>query len=155
MSRRTPAALLFALSVLLTSACGGGDKAGEPASGGGAAAPAASAGSGAKATGKIIEITMHTNEKGSYFEPAHIEAHEGDVLRFVLKTGVHNVNFVPDSNPGVQGLPPASAYLQIPGQKLDIPLNFGKGKFYFDCIPHVLLGMIGHVEVEDDDDDKH
>lgn len=149
MSRRTSSAVLVAVAVLLTSACGGGET-GKPGESGAAATPAAAS----SATGKIIEITMHTNEKGNYFEPAKIEAHEGDVLRFILKTGVHNVNFLPDSNPGKQGLPPLSAYLQIPGQKLDIPLNFGKGKFYFHCDPHAMLGMIGHLEVEDEDDDE-
>jgi plastocyanin len=38
--------------------------------------------------------------------------------------------------------------LQLPGQSIDIPLNFGKGKFYFQCDPHAALGMKGHVEVE-------
>ena len=91
---------------------------------------------------------MTTTETGSFFEPKKIEAHEGDVLRFTLETGVHNVHFLPDSNPGKQNLPPASDLLQLPGQTKDILLNFGTGHFYFQCDPHALLGMTGKLEVE-------
>jgi plastocyanin len=100
------------------------------------------------ATCKVITITMHTTEAGNYFEPAKFEAHEGDVLRFTLVTGVHNINFLPDSNKNVSGLPPVSDMLQLPGQTKDILLNFGTGDFYFQCDPHALLGMVGRVEVE-------
>ncbi len=51
-------------------------------------------------TGRVIEISMHTDDKGNYFLPAKIEARPGDLLRFRLATGVHNVNFLADSNPG-------------------------------------------------------
>jgi plastocyanin len=69
-------------------------------------------------------------------------------MHVTLLVGVHNVHFLPDSNPGKSNLPPASDMLQLPGQSIDIPLNFGKGKFYFQCDPHAALGMKGHVEVE-------
>ena len=91
---------------------------------------------------------MTSTEAGNYFEPKKIEAHEGDVLRFTVGIGVHNVDFLPDSNPGKQNLPPVSDMLQLPGQTKDILLNFGTGHFYFQCDPHALLGMMGHVEVE-------
>ncbi|MEX1187072.1 MAG: plastocyanin/azurin family copper-binding protein [Gemmatimonadaceae bacterium] len=105
------------------------------------------------ATGKIIEVKMITDDKGNYYEPAAIHAETGDVLRFTVVTGVHNVNFLPDSNAGKQGLPPASDLLQLPGQTLDIPVTFAEGSYYFQCDPHALLGMIGRLHVEDDDDD--
>lgn len=98
--------------------------------------------------GKVIEIAMTTNDKGSFFTPSKLEAKVGDVLRFKLVIGVHNVDFLADSNPGKSGLPPASAMLQLPGQTQDILLNFGAGKFYFQCDPHAALGMRGIVEVE-------
>jgi plastocyanin len=102
-------------------------------------------------TGKIITIAMITDEKGNYFSPSKIEAHRGDVLRFVLKTGVHNVHFLPDSNPGKSGLPPASEFLQIPGQEWDFPVTLAEGHYVFQCDPHAALGMIGRLEVEDED----
>ena len=98
--------------------------------------------------GKVIVITATTDAKGNYFTPNEIEAHKGDVLRFTLKVGVHNVHFLPDSNPGKKGLPPASEMLQLPGQTIDIPVNFDEGKYYFQCDPHAALGMKGHLEVE-------
>ena len=119
-----------------------------------AAAPAAAAGGDLTpaAGGRIIMIDMITDEKGNYFQPAEIEAHQGDVLRFVLKSGVHNVNFLADSNSAATGLPPASQLLQLPGQTHDIAVSFAEGEYYFQCDPHAALGMVGKLEVEDEDD---
>ncbi|MBX7120307.1 MAG: hypothetical protein K1X31_15045 [Gemmatimonadaceae bacterium] len=141
---RSPRRLLTLASLLL-AACGGADSDRSAASGDAAPAPAAAA---VPSTGTVIEITMHTDEKGNYFSPAEIEAHPGDLLRFKLVQGVHNVHFLPDSNPGRTGLPAASAFAQLPGQTIDVPLTFGTGKFYFQCDPHAALGMVGRVEVE-------
>lgn len=126
-------------AILLAAACGGGEKK-ETAKPEQAAQPAA--------TGADIEVIATTDDKGNYFEPKEITAKPGDVLRFKLVTGVHNVDFLPDSNPGKTGLPPASAFLQLPGQTIDIPLTFGEGDFYFQCDPHALLGMKGKVHVK-------
>jgi plastocyanin len=100
------------------------------------------------ATCKVATVQMTTSEAGNFFTPSTIEMGEGDVLRFTLVTGVHNVNFLPDSNPGKSSLPPASDMLQLPGQTKDIELRFGKGTFYFQCDPHAALGMVGTVTVK-------
>jgi plastocyanin len=121
-------------------------------SGSGAAGTAPSSTAGGPAatpTGKVIEVALNSDEKGNYFEPAKFEVHRGDVIRFTLKTGVHNVHFLPDSNPGKANLPPASDMLQLPGQTFDLPVNLAAGKYYFQCDPHAATGMMGHVEVED------
>ena len=133
------------IAIAALAACGGGEK--KPAE---SAAPAAAPSGPATPcpTCKIIEVTATTDEKGNYFTPAKFEAHEGDIMRVKLVVGVHNVHFLPDSNPGKNGLPAASDMLQLPGQTIDIPLTFGKGHFYFQCDPHAALGMKGHVEVE-------
>jgi plastocyanin len=140
----------FALSTLLilSLACGGersSDGAPDDAPApGGSAAPAP-----ATADGDVIEIKLITDEQGNRFEPAAIEAEQGDILRLVLVSGVHNLHFLPDSNPGATDLPPASEMLQLPGQTLDIPVTMKPGHYYFQCDPHALLGMVGHLEVED------
>lgn len=104
----------------------------------------------AKPTGKIITIEMIADEKGSRYVPSEIEAHRGDVLRFTLTVGVHNIHFLADSNPGVANLPEPSEMMQLPGQTFDLPVNLPAGKtYYFQCDPHVLLGMKGHLKVED------
>jgi plastocyanin len=143
----TAAGLPFALS-----SCGKGGDSGKADTA--QAAPTAVATPGGEATpapgGKVILIDATSDEKGNYFSPSDIEAHKGDVLRFRLKVGVHNVHFLPDSNPGKPGLPPASEMLQLPGQTLDIPVSFAAGKYYFQCDPHAALGMKGHLEVEDE-----
>ena len=136
-------------AVVAAAACGGGDK---KAADSMAAMPAASAGmpSGDIAPqpgGKLIEITMTTDDKGNYFTPNEVTANPGDVLHFKLNVGVHNVNFLPDSNPGKTGLPPMSPFLQLPGQTHDVAVNFGEGTFYWQCDPHAALGMKGHLTV--------
>jgi plastocyanin len=99
--------------------------------------------------GKIITVQMLTDDQGNNrFDPAEIEAHRGDVLRFTLKTGVHNMHFLPDSNPGKTGLPPASQLLQLPGQTVDFKVTLAEGHYYFQCDPHAALGMKGKLEVE-------
>lgn len=103
-----------------------------------------------KATGKVIEVELITDEKGNYFKPSKFEVHRGDLIRFKLVAGVHNVHFLPDSNPGKQGLPAASDLLQLPGQTYDVKVSFEPGKYYFQCDPHAALGMKGHVKVEGD-----
>jgi plastocyanin len=99
--------------------------------------------------GKVITVQATTDEKGNYFSPSEIEAHQGDTLRLTLVTGVHNLHFLADSNPGKSGLPPASDMLQLPGQTLDIPVTFAEGKYFFQCDPHAALGMTGHLKVDD------
>lgn len=139
---------MFALAAaaLLVTACG--DKQPKPD-----AAPAqpAAAPSGPItpcATCKVIEIGMVTTEKGNYFEPKDLEAHQGDVLRYKLVIGVHNVTFLPDSNPGKTGLPATTPLLQLPGQTSDILVNMAPGKYFFQCDAHAALSMVGTLKVE-------
>ena len=153
---------VYATSILivgaaLLSACAGkeqssADSAQPPAA---AAAPAASeaAGFGENLTpdagGKVIEVHLLTDDQGTNkFEPNEIEAHQGDVIRFTLKTGVHNVDFFADSNTVKAGLPAASAMLQLPGQTADLKVTLAAGRYYFQCDPHAALGMKGKLEVE-------
>jgi plastocyanin len=138
--------LTTVVMALTLAACSGGPEAAATES-----APSASAAAPAvPSTGTIITIEMITDGVGNYFKPATIEAKRGDVLRYVLTSGVHNVNFVADSNPGAANLPPVSAMLQLPGQTVDVPVTFGPGRFFFQCDPHALLGMVGHVTVRGD-----
>ena len=130
------------LSLLVLAACGGG--ADQPAASSDAKPAAVEA---AKPTGKIIDVQMVSDEKGNYYSPATIDAARGDVVRFTLKTGVHNVSFPHDSNAIKAGLPPSSDFLQIPGQTYDLAINMGPGSYYFHCDPHAALGMKGTLNV--------
>ena len=135
----------FIASALLLAACGGSpDSDGAPGNGGDAAGQAAAA-----PTGTVIEIRAITDEKGNYFEPSRITAKPGDVLRVVNVSGVHNLHFLPDSNPTASGLPPATDMLGLPGQTAEVPVTMGPGQYYFQCDPHALLGMVGHLEVQE------
>ena len=98
---------------------------------------------------KVIVVNLISDQTGNRFEPNELEAHKGDVIRYTLKIGVHNVHYLPDSNTVKTGLPPASELLQLPGQTYDIYVNFPEGKYYFQCDPHAALGMKGHLKVED------
>lgn len=140
-------------AVGLFAACAGGEKSAgtdTTSSAKAAAGNAASSAPAATPTGKVIVVKLITDGAGSRFEPAKLEAHRGDVIRYTLTVGVHNVHFLPDSNPGKSGLPPASDMLQLPGQTFDFPVNLEKGHYYFQCDPHAALGMMGHLEVEDE-----
>ena len=143
---------ILTLGVALVSACGGGAK---PADTQAATPPAATTSSMSTEQTpdpgrKVIVVEAVTDEKGNYFTPNDIEAHRGDVIRFTLRVGVHNVDFLADSNAGKTGFPAApSEMLQLPGQTYDVKVTFGKGKYYFQCDPHAALGMHGYLEVED------
>jgi plastocyanin len=129
---------------LLLAACGGEKK---EASHEDEARPAAAA---TAASGDTILVEMHSDGTGNYFKPREIEAERGDVIRFVLKSGVHNVHFLPDSNEIKTGLPPASEMLQLPDQTFDLVVALKEGHYYFQCDPHAALGMTGKLEVEHD-----
>jgi plastocyanin len=147
--RRTAGTL--ATLALLASGCGNGG--GPPAGDSDAGAPATTEAAPPAATGEVIEVRMITDENGNYFEPAEIEAHRGDTLRFVLVTGVHNVAFPDSTNPGKPDMPGSGPMLQLPGQTYDFVVEFPPGEYAFQCDPHALLGMVGVLEVEDEDDD--
>ncbi|HEX5831273.1 MAG TPA: plastocyanin/azurin family copper-binding protein [Gemmatimonadaceae bacterium] len=135
---------------LLLPACNGGD---QPADHSAPTTPAASAGAtpSGRATpdagGKVVTVEMITDENGNYFKPADFEVRKGDVIRYTLAQGVHNVHFVADSNPTMQNPPPASQMLQLPGQTTDVKVEWEPGRYYYQCDPHALLGMVGHVTV--------
>jgi plastocyanin len=139
---------LFSVGLGIT-ACGGK----QAASSDNTAAPAASGaatgeGPAAPPTGKIVTVLMVSDNVGNYFKPADFEVHRGDVIRFTIGVGVHNVRFLADSNPGKKYLPPASDLLQLPGQTLDLPVNLEPGTYYYQCDAHAALGMKGHIKVE-------
>jgi plastocyanin len=141
----------LAAAGILVTACGG-ERA--PADQAGSSQPAATATpAGGPATpdagGKVVLVEMETDAAGvNKFEPATVTARRGDVVRFTLISGVHNVHFLADSNPGKAGLPPASALLQLPHQTYDLKVTWEPGTYYFQCDPHALLGMVGHLTVE-------
>ena len=142
---RIAGAVLFAL--VGAGACGGKQAADRSASAASGTAPSGAAAGGATPTGKIVVVEMISDAAGNYFKPADVEVHRGDVIRFTLRIGVHSVHFLPDSNAGKSNLPPVSDLLQLPGQTYDLPVNFEPGTYYFQCDPHVALGMKGHVHV--------
>lgn len=144
--------LSFAAALVSLVACGGGEKkAAESTAAAPSAAPAA-APSGPITPGpggKVITVELYSDASGNYFKPNEITANKGDVIRYTLKVGVHNVHFLADSNAGKSGFPTApSDMLQLPGQTYDVLVNWAPGKYYFQCDPHAALGMHGHVTVQ-------
>lgn len=136
----------------MLAACSGEKKeSGESESAEHAGTPPAAVAPSASSTGDTIVIEMWTDGTGNYFKPNKVEAHPGDVLRYVLKVGVHNVHFLPDSNRIKTGLPTASEMLQLPGQTYDLVVSMAPGEYYFQCDPHAALGMKGELEVEEED----
>lgn len=141
---------IVALSLLSLVACGGGKDAATSTEEGQAPSAAPGAAPSVALTGDTIIVEMITDGTGNYYKPKEIEAKKGDVVRWVLKMGVHNVNFLADSNTIKTGLPPASEMLQLPGQTHDLVVDLQEGHYYFQCDPHAALGMKGKLEVEDE-----
>jgi len=99
-------------------------------------------------SGRTIQVQMVTDEKGNRFDPDTVQARAGDVLKFTVGTGVHNVDFLAAKNPGVQGLPAPSELLQQPGQSKEYVVGLQPGSYYFQCDPHAALGMAGTLVVQ-------
>ena len=136
-------ALTFGLA-----ACGSQEAAASAGDDAGAAAAAAQESGSVAPTGTVIEVRMVSDGAGNYFEPAAVSAKPGDVVRFVLVSGVHNVSFPPASNASGAALPEVSPYLQLPGQTHDLLVELGAGEYTFQCDPHAALGMVGKLTVQ-------
>lgn len=135
--------LSLAAAGLSLAGCTGGE-----AAQGDAPAADAPAAAEAAATGRVVEVKMVTDDKGNYFEPKDVTVKPGDVVRFVLASGVHNVSFPDDKNAGAAALPESSPYLQLPGQTHDLAVTLPPGTYSFHCDPHAALGMVGTLTVE-------
>src|SRR5262249_30877998 len=99
--------------------------------------------------GKVVTVELYSDAVGNYFKPTDVHAKPGDVIRYTLKVGVHNVHFLADSNAGRSNYPQSpSDMLQLPGQTLDLAVKMPAGNYYFQCDPHAALGMKGHLIVE-------
>ena len=141
------AAALFGL------ACGGEQKSVAEKAPAAAAAPSGVSFSTSPLTpdpgGKVVTVELYSDAVGNYFKPAEVHAKAGDVIRYTLKVGVHNVHFLADSNAGRSSYPQSpSDLLQLPGQTLDLAVKMPAGSYYFQCDPHAALGMKGHLIVQ-------
>lgn len=141
MKTRKMAALLGLGVTLGLAGCGSQEAAAREGAAVASDAPAAGA-------GKVIEVRMITEGAASRFEPASVTASKGDIVRFVLESGIHNVSFAGDPKASAAGLPAASAFLSTPGQAHDVPVSFGPGSYRFQCDPHVMMGMVGTLTVQ-------
>ena len=146
-------AVIGAAGLLGLAACGGEQKTATEKAPPASASASAAAFSASPLTpdpgGKVITVEIYSDGAGNYFKPAEVHAKAGDVIRYTLKVGVHNVHFLADSNAGRSGYPQSpSDLLQLPGQTLDLPVKLAPGTYYFQCDPHAMLGMKGHVIVE-------
>src|SRR5581483_9067180 len=150
MSRYTVLITVAAAAALL-AACTGEQK--TPSREAAPSAPTAQVSAGGPFTpdpgGKIVTVELYTDGNGNYFKPAEVHVKRGDVVRYTLKVGVHNVHFLADSNAGKSGYPQAASdFLQLPGQTYDVLVHMQPGTYYFQCDPHAALGMKGHLVVE-------
>jgi plastocyanin len=143
--------LFLALGVAAALAACGGDNAttaGSAADQTAAPAPAATseASAAAPATGTVIEVLATTESDGTnHFVPSQVTAKRGDVIRVKLGTGVQNFHIT--DGPAGATLPPAGAFLQLPGQTEDVTVDLPAGEYKFQCDPHAALGMTGTLTV--------
>ncbi len=107
------------------------------------------------ASAHTVQIRMTRDSTGTrfYFEPSTVSVYAGDTLRFVNGAGMHNVDFLADSNPAGVRLPAATPVAKHQGDHLDLVLHLPPGRYVYVCDPHVREGMVGHVIVENRDRD--
>ena len=143
---------VLVLALALGGCKGEGSNASSDSPAGDAAAPAAPAqptlGEAVKPNGTVHEVKLIADAKGARFDPTAVTARDGDVVKFVLASGAHNVHFLPEKNPGAQGLPAASDMLQLPGQTYELLVGAKPGTYNFQCDPHAALGMVGTLTVQ-------
>jgi plastocyanin len=138
MMRQTARQFMAVLGLAaLGAGCGTGDAAQAATK---AAAPSV------EPTGTVVEVKM-MSIGGEKFGPEELTVRRGDVVRFVLESGVHNVSFPADQNLAGVKLPEPSPYLQLPGQVHDILIDLPAGEYNFHCDPHAVLGMVGKLTV--------
>lgn len=86
------------------------------------------------------------------FEPANVDARQGDVVRFTYAgTMPHNVEFVRNAVPaGVElGDQWSGPYMMKAGDTYEVTVDdsFSNGEYRFVCTPHVSMGMVGSLTV--------
>ncbi|HEU5359477.1 MAG TPA: plastocyanin/azurin family copper-binding protein [Gemmatimonadales bacterium] len=97
----------------------------------------------------VVAVAMVRDATGAtYFAPSNITAQPGDTLRFIVTAGMHDVDFAADSNPAGVRLPAATALIEHPGEAVNVVVALPPGTYYFQCDPHVMRGMTGHLTVE-------
>ena len=142
---------VLAVAFVLT-ACSGEKSATKATAPSAPSAPSAAVAAGPQTPdsgGKVVTVELYSDANGNYFKPSEIHVKRGDVVRYTLKVGAHNVHFLADSNPGKSGYPQTpSDVLQLPGQTYDVLVHMAPGTYYFQCDPHAALGMKGHLVVE-------
>jgi plastocyanin len=161
-------AIAVMAAAMFTLACGGGDAARTDTAGGqtGTVTPAPTGDAGtataAPATGTTHEVRMVVNARGEYrYEPQDITIRAGDAVRWMMVSGgPHNVHFDRSQIPSG-----AEAQLQanMPDRQGDLisPMfmnegesytvsfaNLPAGTYHYVCDPHLALGMVGNVIVQ-------
>ncbi len=142
---------VLALAFVMVGCKGAGSNSASNPSSDAASAPAPAQptlGQAVKPNGTVHEVKLIADAKGARFDPAAVTAKSGDVVKFVLTSGAHNVHFLPEKNPGAQGLPAATDVLQLPGQSYELLVGAKPGTYNFQCDPHAALGMVGSITVQ-------
>ena len=131
------------------AACGSQDASAAATEGAAVGVATASEGASSPAPeGRVVEVKMVTSGAQNYFEPADFTVSRGDVVRFVLDSGLHNVSFPAAQNPGMVNLPGPSPFMQRAGEVYELMVNLAPGSYHYQCDPHIMMGMVGRMTVE-------
>jgi plastocyanin len=161
-------AIALLAGAMFTVACGGDTRTDTPAGETGTTAQAPATGTAvgdeaaAPATGTTHEVRMVVNARGEYrYEPQDITVRAGDAVRWLMVSGgPHNVHFQRDQIPqGAEGqlsanMPDKQGDLMSPmfmneGESYTVSFaNLPAGTYHYVCDPHLALGMVGNVIVQ-------
>jgi plastocyanin len=95
---------------------------------------------------RVVQVTVGADGE-MRFQPDTVTVQSGDVVRFVAFSGVHDVHFPKEANPGAANLPPASDWLLREGDHYELKVTLAPGTYHFQCDPHSLMGMRGTLIV--------
>lgn len=104
-----------------------------------------------------IEVTMITDNKGSYFDPKGLLIEAGTTVRFVNVSGSHATTaYHPDYNDKPLRIPRDanpwdSGIFTEPDKTFDVTFE-EPGVYDYYCPPHEILGMVGRIVVDEPQD---
>jgi len=99
----------------------------------------------------VVEVRMVDAGGGQWrFEPATIDVHPGDVVRFVQDdVAPHNVQFKDVPSGSDLGAAVMGPFLLQKGETYELAIDerFAFGDHAYVCTPHEPLGMVGTINV--------
>jgi len=92
----------------------------------------------------IVKMLNQGSEGVMVFEPAYLRINPGDSVTFKATDAAHNSASIP-------GMIPENAQVWDSGLSKDLTVSFNEpGIYAYQCTPHVMMAMVGVIQVGND-----